>query len=321
MVDGVMENYPKILAEFESQFTTEEVCRDYLFKLRWPKGFRCPRCGHAKAWSVGTVLYQCRHCNYQMSVIAGTIFQDTHKPLTLWFRAIWWLTGQTNGASALGMKKILGLGSYRTAWVWLHKLRRAMVSPGREKLFDEVEIGEIYIGRKRSGKRSRETAGKALVVIAAEDRGVGFGRIRLRHIPDASNKILNQFINDSIKKDSTIKTNAWCGYKDISSLGYRHVITNQQSIVGDNLLPHIHRVASLLKLWLLGIHQGAVSHEHLDYYLDEYTFRVNSRTLTDRGELFYRVLQNAVQIEPVSFGKIARHIRGRKSKKCNVALP
>ena len=314
-----MEKYPKTLAEFESQFTSEEVCRDFLFKLRWPKGFQCPRCGHEKVWSVGTVLYQCGYCNYQMSVISGTIFQDTHKPLTLWFRAIWWLTGQTNGASALDMKRVLGLGSYRTAWVWLHKLRRAMVSPGKEKLFDEVDIGEIYIGRKKSGKTSRETSGKALVVIAAEDRGVGFGRIRLRYLPDKSNKILNQFINDGIKKGSTIKTNAWCGYKDISSMGYRHVIANQQSIVGEDPLPHIHRVGSLLKLWLLGIHQGAVSHVHLDYYLDEYAFRVNYRTLSDRGKLFYQVLQNAVQTEPVPFDKIVRHVRGRKPKECNVA--
>ncbi len=315
-----MKDYPKTLAEFEAWFSTEEVCRDYLFKLRWPSGFRCPRCDHEKAWSIGTVLYECACCNYQMSVTAGTIFQDTHKPLTLWFRAIWWLTGQTSGASAVGMKKMLGLGSYRTAWVWLHKLRRAMVSPAREKLLNDVEVGEVYVGGKRAGKKSRREAGKALVVIAAEDRGVGFGRTWLRHIPDASAQNLNQFINDSIKKGSTIKTNAWLGYNDISSLGYRHVITNQQPIVGENPLPFVHRVESLLKLWLLRTHQNAVSHAHLDYYIDEFTFRVNSRTLIDRGKLFYNVLQNAVRIEPAPFDKIACHVRGRKPKNKNAIV-
>ncbi len=143
-----MEKCPKTLFEFETQFSTEEGCRDYLFQLRWPNGFCCPRCGHGKAWCIGKALFQCESCKYQMSVIVGTIFQDTHKPLTMWFRAIWWLTGQKNGVSALGMKRMLDLGSYRTAWSWLHKLRRAMIRLGREKLSDEVEVDGIYIGGK-----------------------------------------------------------------------------------------------------------------------------------------------------------------------------
>lgn len=313
-----MEDYPKTLSDFEARFSTEEGCRDYLFQLRWPNGFRCPRCGHGKAWYIGKVLFQCGGCNYQMSVIAGTIFQDTHKPLTLWFRAIWWLTGQKNGASALGMKSVLGLGSYRTAWAWLHKLRRAMVRPGREKLSDEVEVDETYIGGKKSGKRGRGAAGKALVVIAVEDKGVGFGRIRLCHIPDASTKNINPFIQDSIEEGSTISTDAWLGYNGLSSLGYKHVITNQKSVIGENPLPLVHRVASLLKRWLLGTHQGAVSHEHLDYYLDEFTFRFNRRTSKYRGQLFYRLIQNAVQVDPVTFDKISRQIRGRKTSGYNI---
>lgn len=313
-----MENYPKTLFEFEAQFSTEEECHDYLFQLRWPNGFCCPRCSHEKAWSIGKVLFQCESCKYQMSVITGTIFQDTHKPLTTWFRAIWWLTGQKNGASALGMKRMLGLGSYRTAWSWLHKLRRAMVRPGREKLSDEVEVDEIYIGGKKSGKRGRGASGKALVVIAVEDKGVGSGCIRLRHIPDASSNNLNPFIQDSIDVGSTICTDAWLGYSKLFSLGYKHVIMNQQSCVGENPLPLVHRVASLIKRWLLGTHQGAVSHEHLDYYLDEFTFRFNRRTSKYRGKLFYRLLQNAVQVEPVTFDKITRQIRGRKIGKHNI---
>ena len=131
-----MEDYPKTLEEFETRFSTEEACRDYLFKLRWPNGFRCPRCDNGKAWPVGEALFQCTRCNFQMSVITGTIFKDTHKPLSLWFRAIWWVTGQKNGASALDLKRMLGLGSYQTAWSWLHKLRRALVRTGREQAYD-----------------------------------------------------------------------------------------------------------------------------------------------------------------------------------------
>ena len=212
-----MEDYPKTLTEFEARFSTEEACRDYLFQLRWPNGFVCPRCGHEKAWFGNMSLFQCGGCNYIMSVIAGTIFQDTHKPLTLWFRAIWWITSQKSGASALSMKNILGLGSYRTAWAWLHKLRRAMVRPEREKLSDEVEVDETYIGGERPGKRGRGAQGKALVVVAVEDKGIGFGRIRLRHISAASANNINRFIQESIELGSTVRTDAWLGYNHFNS--------------------------------------------------------------------------------------------------------
>ncbi len=122
-----MEDYPRNLAEFEARFATEQACREYLCQLRWPEGFRCPRCGHDKAWAVRTALLECAGCGHQASPTAGTIFQDTRQPLQSWFRAMWWLTSQKNGASALGLQRVLGLGSYKTAWTWLHKLRRAMV--------------------------------------------------------------------------------------------------------------------------------------------------------------------------------------------------
>ena len=136
-------------------FPTDAACRDYLCQIRWPNGFCCPRCGGEKAYPIGSVLYQCAKCRYQMSVIAGTIFQDTHKPLTMWFRAIWWITGQKNGASALGLKRILGMGSYQTAWSWLHKMRTAMVRPGRDRLTGVVEVDESYVGGEKPGKRGR----------------------------------------------------------------------------------------------------------------------------------------------------------------------
>jgi len=310
---GIMEDYPKTLSEFESRFSSDEACRDYLYPLRWPKGFRCPHCGHVKAWPIGTVMYQCTHCNYQVSVIAGTIFHGTHKSLMIWFRAIWWLVGQKNGASALGLKNILGLGSYRTAWAWLHKLRRAMVTPNRDRLGGAIEVDETYIGGEKPGKRGRGAAGKARVVIAAEIDGRRIGRIRLRCVPDASGESLEGAVQEAVKEKSVIRTDAWKGYNRLSRLGYIHeIIRDETTEPGEDLLPYCHRVAALLKRWLLGTHQGAVSHEHLDYYLDEFTFRFNRRTSRHRGKLFYRLLQNAVCVEPVTFRQIVKNVRGRK---------
>lgn len=314
-----MEDYPKILSEFEARFFSEQACRDYLCQLRWPNGFQCPGCGHQKAWSVGNGVFQCAHCDQQVSVIAGTIFHGTHKPLTLWFRAIWWVVGQKNGASALGLKQMLGLGSYRTAWSWLHKLRRAMVSPGRNRLNGIVEVDETYVGGAKAGKRGRGAAGKALVVIAAEIDGPRIGRIRLRRVADASGKSLEEAVEAAVTPGSVVHTDGWRGYNGLGRLGYVHqVIGHEAGSVGENLLPHCHRVASLMKRWLMGTHQGAVSHEHLEYYLDEYTFRFNRRTSRYRGKLFYRLLQNAMTVEPVTFEQLVKHVRGRKPRKHNI---
>ena len=164
-----MEDYPKTLMEFEKRFTTEKSCRDYIFKLRWPDGFRCPHCGHEKAWPIRTTLFRCVKCRYETSVTTGTIFQDTHKPLTIWFRAIWWVSSQKTGASALGLQQVLGLSNYRFAWTWLHKLRRAMVRPGRDRLPGLIEIDETYVGGDAEGPRGRGAEKKCIVVIAANE--------------------------------------------------------------------------------------------------------------------------------------------------------
>jgi len=300
--------------EFEKNFSTEEACQRYLFKLRWPDGFKCPRCGNKKAWPLKGALYQCAKCNSKVSVMAGTIFHGTHKPLTLWFRAIWWLTGQKNGASALTIQKIMGLGSYRTAWVWLQKLRRAMVTPERDNLSGVVEVDETYVGGGKPGKRGRGAAGKALVVVAAGLNDSSIGRIRLHRVKDASSDSLSDAVCKTVNKGSVIRTDDWRGYSGLASTGYIHEIV-RQSEVGEDLLPNCHRVASLLKRWLLGTHQGAVSKEHLDYYLDEFTFRFNRRTSTHRGKLFYRLLQNAVRIEPVTFDQMKKNVRSARLAK------
>ena len=288
------------LEEFENKFNTEEACRDYLFLLRWPNGFICPKCGNKKAWAVRTLLLECSKCHYQTSVIAGTIFQDTHKPLTMWFRAIWWVTSQKNGASALGLQRILGLKSYETAWTWLHKLRKAMLSPDRDKLSGYVEVDETYLVSADNKKQGRGAIQKSLIGIAVEIKDKVMGRIRLKPINNASSDSLHSFVIDAIEVGSTIHTDGWSGYSKIDSLGYTHTITKIKGNSASDLLPHVHIVASLLKRWILGTHQGSVSKKHLGYYLDEFTFRFNRRTSSYRGKLFYRLLENAVLIGPTT---------------------
>src|SRR3989442_8085441 len=203
-----MEDYPRNLAEFEARFG-DEACRDYLFRRRWPEGFCCPRCGRGKAWPVRKVLFECAHCGAQVSVTAGTIFQDTRQPLTLWFRAMWWVTTQKNGASALGLQRVLGLKSYETAWAWLHKLRRAMVRPGRDLLTGRIEVDECYIGGLEEGLPGRLNLQKALVIVAAQEDGPGLGRIRMRQILNASSESLIPFVQDSVAPGSVIHTDGW----------------------------------------------------------------------------------------------------------------
>jgi transposase-like protein/ribosomal protein L37AE/L43A len=304
-----MEDFPGTLPEFEARFATEEACRVYLGQLRWPDGFVCPRCGSRESWMMNRGLWLCRRCRRQVSVTAGTIFQSGHLPLTLWFRAMWYVTSQKNGASALGIQRILGLGSYETAWTWLHKLRRAMIRPGRERLRGLVEVDETYLGGLEEGQPGRPSAGKkALIAVAAEEVGRGIGRVRLRRIRDASAASLCPFVQDAVEAGSQVRTDGWVGYDGLAAMGYRHKVSiiARSKKRADQLLPHVHRVASLLKRWLMGTHQGAVSHDHLDYYLDEFTFRFNRRTSSSRGKLFYRLVQQAVRVAPQPYSTIVK---------------
>jgi transposase-like protein len=313
-----MEEYPRTLAELDCQFATETACARYLFRLRWPEGFVCPRCGSRKGWLTKRSLVKCSACEYQVSVKAGTIFDRSRLPLTMWLRAIWWITSQKNGASAKGLQRVLGLGSYETAWTWLHKLRHAMVRPGRDRLTGTIEVDETYIGGQKPGRRGRGAEGKALVVIAAQMDGNHIGRIRLQRVADASAGSLEPAVEQAVAPGSVVRTDEWKGYTQLNRLGYIHEIVRKDTDVGANLLPYCNRVAALLKRWLLGTHQGAVSHEHLDYYLDEYTFRFNRRTSRYRGKLFYRLIQQGVAIEPIQYSALVKHARGPKPKNHNI---
>lgn len=302
------ENYPSNLLEFEKRFGTEESCRAYLLALRWPEGFRCPRCYSDRAWprkSGG--LIECSCCGYKASATAGTIFDRTRIPLTIWFRAMWLVTNQKNGASALGLQRHLGLRRYETVWTMLHKLRRAMVRPGRDRLRGIVEMDETYIGGGEEGVHGRETKTKSLVAVAVEEDGEGFGRIRLAKIPDASGSSLLRFTKDCIEPGSLIHTDGWDGYIGLSSNGYRHepTVICKSGKQAHAVMPRVHRVASLIKRWILGTHQGAIRSKHLEYYLDEYTFRFNRRTSRSRGKLFFRLVQQAAEVPPIFWKDVA----------------
>lgn len=312
-----MEDYPRIQAEFDARFGTEEACRAYLTRLRWPGGFRCPNCGQTKAWPVRSRLFQCAACGRQSSVTAGTIFQDTRTPLAVWFRAMWYVASQKTGTSALGLQQVLGLGSYETAWAWLHKLRRAMVRPGRDRLTGRVEVDETYLGAEEAGMRGRGALTKALIVVAAEQAGRSIGRIRLRNVPDASADSLQGFIDEVVEPGSLVHTDGWVGYDRLKAHGYRHRITflSDHPEPAHALLPRVHLIASLLKRWLLGTHQGAVSPAHLDYYLDEFTFRFNRRRSRHRGKLFFRLAEQAVQVEPAPYHALVKHVRRRPARR------
>ena len=314
-----MEDYPNTLAEFDERFRTEEACRSYLTALRWPDGFVCPRCGQQKAWVMSNGLHGCRSCAYKASVTAGTIFERTRKPLTDWFLVIWWVTGQKYGASAKGLQQMLGMGSYETAWTWLHKLRRAMVRQGRERLSGDIEADETLVGgEQHDGKRGRGASGKALVLMAVQRDGKKLGRIRLKRIADASAESLESAILETVEPGSLVRTDEWAGYNQIGKLGYLHEVVRADATVGYNLLPACHLVASLMKRWLGGTLQGAVAHEHLQYYLDEYTFRFNRRTSRHRGKLFYRLLQQAMATDVVTYQTIKKGVRGRKPTHYNM---
>lgn len=297
------EDYPSTLMAMEDRFSSDAACREYLAALRWPAGFICPACGGTKAGRMRRGLWHCRSCGRQTSVLAGTVFQDTHLSLKVWFRAMWHMTSQKNGISALGLQRVLGLGSYRTAWTMLHKLRRAMVRPGRDRLRGLVEVDETYWGAKEAGVVGRKTEEKAMIAVAVEIKGVDMGRIRLARVPDLNGATLQSFLAYAVEQGSTVRTDGLPAYIGMKGYAHDRQIQKHQP-EGEHLLPHVHRVVSLLKRWLLGTHQGAISHDHLDDYLAEFTFRFNRRLSTSRGKLFYRLVQQAAEVAPQPYAAL-----------------
>jgi len=302
-------NYPQTYQQFLEWFSSEEACRQYLMRCRWPDEFVCPRCAKVSVpWITARGYLHCPLCGGEVSITAGTIFERTRVPLRTWFSTMWFMTSQKDGASALGLKRVLGLGSYETAWTLLHKLRRVMVRPDRDRLRGRIEVDETYVGGSKTGsKRGRGTEKKGIVIIAVEVLSPkGFGRVRIRRIPDVTGASLVSFICEVAEKGSEILTDGWGGYNQISNHGYTHnrVVLSDSGDPAHVSMPGVHRLAALLKRWLLSTHQGAVSGKHLDCYLDEYTFRFNRRTSRSRGLLFYRLLEQAAAATPATY----RHI-------------
>ena len=318
-----MNEYPHNTKEFDSWFSDETACLHYMIKLHWPDGFECPYChSKKKSWLLNCGRIKCGICRRESSVTSGTIFYRSHLPFLTWFKIMWHICLQKNGYSALSLQRLLGF-SYPTAWLCLHKLRKIMVRTGRELLDGDVEVDESYVGGVHEGKRGRGADGKEIVFLAVEKKKSDknsyiIGRIRLLCIPDVTRKTLWNAISATIAPGSTIITDGWKAYNGIDKIGFKHsVVKNkietpfneQNDITNDSLLPKCHRVVSLLKRWILGTLQGSIGKEHMQDYLDEYTFRFNRRNSKSRGMLFWRLAQMAVDNEPTTRKQIyQKHI-------------
>lgn len=300
------DDYPGTWPSFEAWFPDDAACREFLSGVRWPDGFVCPNCEARGAWLTGRGLWMCQSCGRQTSVTAGTIFHRSRYPLRTWFAAMWFVCSQKNGVSALGLQRVLGFGSYETAWAWMHKLRRAMVRPDRELLGGDdvaVEVDSTFIGgRKQVGRGSRFTNKNEVVIAVERVQPRGFGRVRLAQV-DSSRRSeeLFDFIQTNIAHGSVLVTDGETTYPAIAKrLQPRHEPVNLVATkrAAHEALPAVHHVASLLKRWIAGTLHDRVSTSHLAYYLDEYTFRFNRRTSRSRGLLWYRLIQQACNTDP-----------------------
>lgn len=290
-------DFPRTYREFVERFSSDAACAAYLEQLRWPTEFFCPACGVSGApWRQTRGRLVCPTCRHQTSVTAGTILDKTRTPLTTWFEAAWHLTTAKNGLSAKTLERTLGT-SYRTAWALLQRYRVAMVRSERQRLSGAVEVDETLVGGVKHGGKCGRGSSKAVVVIAVEvKQPKGFGRVRMRHLPDASGASLPPFVGDVIAQGATVRTDGWTGYNGLLGQGYVHERTVLASSDDPThvSMPGVHRVAALLKRWILGTHQGSVTPAHLQSYLEEFTFRFNRRSSGSRGLVFRRLIEQAV---------------------------
>ena len=294
---------------------------DYLEWLRWPVGFVCAACSHDSGWRLGDGRYRCSGCGGRTSVTAGTIFDRTRTPLTVWFTASWLFAASKDGISALSLQRTLEIGSDQTAWALLHRLRSVLVRPGRDRLGGVVEVDETYIGGEEPGLAGGRARGKKVLTgIAVEVQAPnGVGRCRMLPLADASAASLHPFVTDHVEPRATVITDGWAGYSGLEKLGYVHDRRSQRAAraCGEDpgaLLPAVHRVVSLAKRWLLGTHQGSVEPAHLASYLKEFVFRFNRRRSRSRGMVFYRVLELAVAHDPVRYQDLIATSRPRAGR-------
>jgi transposase-like protein len=298
--------FPLTIMEFQERFATEEACRDYLVECRWPEGFRCPACDGREAGGLHRrrLVWQCKRCGHQSSVTAGTVMHKTHTPLRLWFWAAYLVATHHPGISAKQLSRQLGI-RYETAWLMLQKLRRAMVAPEREPLKREVEVDEFFLGgRDETHHRRHLGERKALCAVAAEVRGHGSGRVRLAVVKDSSWESLGGFVKATTEVGAIVHTDGWNAYLPLTRAGYGHRRRSQRASVGEEpFLPRAHRTISNVKAWLHGTHRG-VSAEHLQVYLDEFTFRHNRRRTPMAA--FQTLLGLGALHEPSTYREITR---------------
>ena len=284
-------------------FPDDAACADYLERLRWPTGFVCSACASTETpWRQTRGRLVCPSCRHQTSTTAGTIFDKTRTPLSTWFEAAWQVATSKNGLSAKTLERTLGR-RYRVAWTMLQRFRVAMVRSEPERLSGNVEVDETLVGGvEHGGRRGRGTV-KSIVVIAVEVlEPKGFGRVRMRHVSDASGGNLVPFVRDAVVPGASVRTDGGGGYNDLPNYGYtlRKIVTASSGDPAHVSMPGVHRVASLLKRWILGTHQGSLTPDHLQSYLEEFTFRFNRRSSRSRGLVFRRLLEQAVVTAPVT---------------------
>ena len=321
-------DYPRNYAEFMAWFSDDAAGLDYLDWIRWKDGFECPSCHGSKGWRMKNSKWWCDACRNRVSSTAGTIFHHARTPLTVWFAAAWHLTSAKNGVSAKTLHRILGFGSYPTAWAMLHRFRCAISHAGHDMLSGHVEVDETVFG-VRHGKRGRGAGGKVLVAVAVEWLfPKGFGRCRLQIIPNAETETLKAFIQKHIKTGSTIYTDGLMSYPSATKDEYIHERTSIKGSGKDanEVLPGVpldaqrHRVAALVKHWLMGTHQGSFEEDHLQAYLDEFAFRFNRRKSAHRGMLFFRLIEQCVAMHPMRFHELVANPKP-KNEKQGFAVP
>jgi transposase-like protein len=300
-------DYPKTYRGFVRMFPDDASCAAYLARLQWPGGFVCPKCkASSNAWSESRGRLECRVCHHQTSVTAGTIMDKTRTALTTWFEAAWHLTTAKNGMSAKTLERTLGT-AYRTAWAMLQRYRVSMVRSEREQLTGTIEVDETLVGGvEQGGKRGRGSTNSVVVVAVEVKEPKGFGRVRMRHVPNASGASLKQFVRDVVAPGAIVRTDGWGGYRGLVNHGYSHekTILSSSGDPAHVAMPGVHRVVSLLKRWILGTYQGSIVPAHLQSYLEEFTFRFNRRTSRSRGLVFRRLIEQSVITGPITVADV-----------------
>jgi hypothetical protein len=294
--DDLWRDFPKTATEFEARFATEEDCRTYWIEARWGGKPACARCHSTRVWSERDgFLFECADCGHQTSLTSGTLLEKTRKPLKMWFRAVFEISTRRTGISAKDLQRIMGFGSYKTAWSWLHKLRAAMVRPGREPLGPFVQVDETLVGGKGGPH-------KELVLVAAE----ADGRVRLAHAENNDEGTIERFAEGQIAADAQVMTDGLASYNErsLDERPHQAVVQTKQERRESDALQGCHWTTSLLKRWLLGTHAGAVRAKHLQAYLDEFAFRHNRRKTIGVGRIAARVIEQLVAREPLPMRKI-----------------